>query len=79
MQTLEDLLRSPQNYPDGLVGRNVSLAAGDLEASRAGAANNDSFPIFGGGGGVYNAEEVGSAAATANATQTADCEQVGAM
>ena len=77
MQTLEDLLRSPPTYPDGLVGRNVSLA-GDHEASRAA---NDSYPIFGGGGGGsgvgYNAEEGGAAAtATANATQTNDCEQV---
>ena len=75
MQTLEDLLRSPPTYPDGLVGRNVSLA-GDHEASRAA---NDSYPIFGGSGsGVgYNTEEGGAtAAATANATQTNDCEQV---
>ena len=69
-------MRSPPTYPDGLVGRNVSLA-GDHEASRAAA--NDSYPIFGGGGGSgvgYNAEEGAAAAATANATQTNDCEQV---
>ena len=81
MQTLEDLLRAPPSYPEGLVGRNVSLA-GDHEAasqSATGAATNDSFPIFGGVG--YNAAEEGGAAAaasTANATQTADCEQVSA-
>ena len=78
MQTLEDLLRAPPNYPEGLVGRNVSLA-GDHEAASQSAATNDSFPLFGGVG--YNAAEEGGAAAaasTANATQTADCEQVSA-
>ena len=78
MQTLEDLLRAPPSYPEGLVGRNVSLA-GDHEAASQSAATNDSFPVFGGVG--YNAAEEGGAAAaasTANATQTADCEQVSA-
>ena len=58
LQTLEDLLRSPPSYPDGLVGRNVSLAGSD-------SRNNDSFPM--GGGGGY---EGGGAAA--NSTQTSD-------
>ena len=60
------------------MGRNVSLA-GDHEAASQSAATNDSFPVFGGVG--YNAAEEGGAAAaasTANATQTADCEQVSA-
>ena len=82
MQTLEDLLRAPANYPEGLVGRNVSLA-GDHEAAagRVGAgtaaASNDSFPLFGGGGnGGYNGDEsagggaTAAGAAAANATQT---------
>ena len=76
LQTLEDLLRSPPSYPEGLVGRNVSLTAGDEASRAANAATNESFPIFGGGSG-YNTAEEGGAAATANATQTTDCEQVG--
>ena len=62
MQSLEELLRSPPAYPDGLIGRNVSLASGGL---------NDSYPSAAGGGGAIDLGygEAGAAAGGINSTQ----------